>query len=369
MTMDSAGLPNLGNRFVEVAPGSASIRTEPRGQRPVSKGEARVEVLACGICGTDLHLWRGMRLPPGAEYPVRPGHEVCGRIVELGEPTTAEEVGEEGAEEAPALDDLVVLHPIRPCGTCSSCAAGFDQLCPHGQILGIHQPGGLADEVIWPTDRMVRIEGVNPTHAAVLADAVATAYRAVRVAALSDSPAVCVIGAGGVGTHVLELLRALHSTATVVGVTGTDGSAARLREAGHTAEVTGPDLVKRLRRDFGAFDHVFDFSGARQSPAQGIRLLKTGGTLVFGSVLEGTLDLGPAVALQTRELTVRGVYNSSMSDLREVVALATSGRLDLAHSVSHTADLGDAVKAFTTLADRPSGLVRMVLTTTGSGDD
>jgi len=367
MTMDSAGPQDQLNRFVEVAPDSVTLHTEPRGQRPVCQGEARVEVLACGICGTDLHLWRGMRLPPGAEYPVRPGHEVCGRIVELGEPA-ATKVGEESADEALALGDLVVLHPIRPCGTCSSCAAGFDQLCPRGEILGIHQPGGLADEVIWPTDRMVRIEGVTPSRAAVLADAVATAFRAVRVAGLSGSPTVCVIGAGGVGTHVLELLNALHPTATVVGVTGTEGSAARLREAGYTAEVTGPDLVKRLRREFADFDHVFDFSGAPGSPAQGIRLLNTGGTLVFGSVLEGTLDLGPAVALQTRELTVRGVYNSSMSDLREVVALATSGRLDLAHSVSHTADLGDAVEAFNTLADRPSGLLRMVLTTTGPAD-
>jgi 2-desacetyl-2-hydroxyethyl bacteriochlorophyllide A dehydrogenase len=366
MTMDDASGDGQVNRFVEVAPHSVVLRTEPRGQRPVTQGEARVEVLACGICGTDVHLWHGMRLPPGAEYPVRPGHEVCGRIVELGVP--AAEVGLEGAEEALALGDLVVLHPVKPCGTCPSCAAGFDQLCPHGQVLGIHQPGGLADEVVWPTDRMVRIGGVTPARAAVLADAVATAYRAVRVAALSDSPAVCVVGAGGVGTHVLELLGALHPSATVVGVTGTEGSAARLREAGRTAEVTGPDLVKRLRRDFGAFDHVFDFSGAPGSPAQGIRLLKTGGTLVFGSVLEGTLDLGPAVALQTRELTVRGVYNSSISDLRAVVGLATSGRLDLTHSVSHTADLEDAVEAFTTLADRPKGLVRMVLTTRGSVD-
>src|SRR4026209_713895 len=135
----------MSNRFVEVAPGSVSIRTEPCGQRPVPKGEARVEVLACGICGTDLHLWHGMRLPPGAEYPVRPGHEVCGRIVELGEPP-ADDVG---VEEAPALGAPGVLHQIRPSCTCSSCAAGFDQLCPHGEILGIHQPGGLADEVIW----------------------------------------------------------------------------------------------------------------------------------------------------------------------------------------------------------------------------
>ncbi|GAB3081939.1 zinc-binding alcohol dehydrogenase family protein [Nocardioides zeae] len=352
----------MASRYVEVAPGELSVRTEEFSHRPLAAGEARVQVLACGICGTDLHLWHGMPLPPGSSYPVRPGHEVCGRVVEM---ATAPSSSTGPAGHEPAVGDMVVLHPVAPCGACDSCALGLDQLCPRGRVLGIHEPGGLSDEVVWPADRMVPVTGIEPTQAAVLADAVATAYRAVKVAGLAGNPHVCVIGAGGVGTHVLELVRALHPGARLVGVTGTERSAARLREAGYEAEVNGPDLVSRLRREYGSFDHVFEFSGSADAPAQAVRLLRAGGGLVFGSVLEGHLDLGPAQAVQTRELSVKGVFSASIEDLREVVALATNGVIDLGGSVSHTADLSDAAAAFATLDARPAGLVRMVLTTSG----
>ena len=63
--------------------------------------------------------------------------------------------------------------------------------------------------MVWPADRMVAVNGLDPVRAAVLPDAVAPAYRAVRVAAVTARATVCVLGAGGVGTHVLELLRVL----------------------------------------------------------------------------------------------------------------------------------------------------------------
>lgn len=343
-------------RFIEVQPDSVTVRTEPLEARPLRPGEARVAVVACGICGTDLHLREGMRLPPGAEYPVRPGHEVSGRVIELAADVVA-------SATTPAVGDLVVLHPVAPCGDCDTCDAGLDQLCPEGKVLGLHEPGGLADQVVWRADRMVTVRGVPAVQAAVLADAVATAYRGVKATAISDGDQVCVLGAGGVGTHVMELISALHPNVKLLGVTGTERSAARLRAAGYDAVPNSAELVRTVLKQYGSFDHVFEFSGIASAPAQGARLLKRGGTLVFGSVLEGNLDLGPAQMLQVRELTVKGVFNSSIADLREVVALAESGRLDLSHSVSHTADLADAPTAFQTLAERPQGLVRMVLTT------
>jgi propanol-preferring alcohol dehydrogenase len=351
--------PRPEGRYVEVSPGSVSVRTGPLGAHALAPGEARIEVLACGICGTDVHLWHGMTLPPRAAYPVRPGHEVCGRVVELADPPDG--------PDAVRLGDLVVLHPVKPCGGCANCALGLDHLCSRGALLGIHEPGGLADELVWPADRAVAVNGLDPVRAAVLPDAVATAYRAVRVAEVAPDATVCVLGAGGVGTHVLELLHSLAPGTTLVGVTGTEGSAERLRAAGFTAEVAGDDLVKRLRAAHGTFDTVIEFSGRPEAPAQALRLLRAGGTLVFGSVLEGPLSLGPAVAVQTRELVVRGVFSSSLADLRAVVELARSGRLDLSGSVSHTADLADAAEAFELLAGRPAGLVRMVLTTGRAG--
>ncbi|WP_214109381.1 alcohol dehydrogenase catalytic domain-containing protein [Acrocarpospora catenulata] len=345
-------------RFVQVRPGVVSLLEEPPGApipglRP---GEARVEVIACGICGTDLHLWHGMALPPGVSYPVRPGHEVCGRVTELAGPAPGVAVG-----------DLVVLHPVAPCRTCETCLRGLEHLCPSGELLGIHRPGGLADHVVWPADRMVVTNGLDPVAASVLADAVATAYRAVRTTDVPADGRLCVIGAGGVGTHVLELMRALRPDVRLAAVVGSANSADRLGAAGFEAETAGADLVRRLRRRWGSFDAVVDFSGTRAAPSQGIRLLRPGGTFLFGSVLDGDLNVGPAVAVQARELTVKGVFASSLEDLRAVVDLALSGRLDLARSVSHVASLDRAEHAFAQLDSRPPGLVRMVLTTGALG--
>jgi threonine dehydrogenase-like Zn-dependent dehydrogenase len=89
-------------RHLEVEPGATVLRTGR--PSPLRDGWARVRVAACGVCGTDLHLLRGMPLPRGASYPARPGHEVAGTVIEG--PT--------------ALGDQVVLHPLIPCGRCAA---------------------------------------------------------------------------------------------------------------------------------------------------------------------------------------------------------------------------------------------------------
>jgi propanol-preferring alcohol dehydrogenase len=332
-----------------VAPGSIAVRTgEPR---VLADGEARVQVLACGICGTDLHLWHGMDLPRGVRYPVRPGHEVCGRVTELA-----------AGAAGPKVGDLVVLHPLSPCGGCDACTAGREQNCSEARILGIHEPGGLADEVIWPARRMVVANGLEPIGAAVLGDAVATAHRAVRVADLPIGGSLCVVGAGGVGTHVLELVRLRDPSARLAAVVNSPVSQRRLEDLGFVTERGLDGVGRRLRHRSGAFDVVADFSGDPAAPAEGLRMLRPGGMLLLGSVLDGDLLAGPAMTVQTRELTIRGVYASTIGDLRAVVGLARDGRLDPSRSVSHRANLDDAAQAFHDLRQRPPGLVRMVVT-------
>ncbi len=331
---------------VEVTPGRVRVlRAEAAPEVPA--GHARVAVAACGLCGTDLHLFRGMTMPPGAAYPVHPGHEVAGTVVELG-PETDDRI---------PLGTPVVLHPLAECGSCTACRAGRADQCAGGEVLGLHRPGGLANEVIWPVSRMVAVPGLDPRYAAVLADAVATAKRALDKANLPVGGGLCVLGAGGVGTHVLELAKLLDPTVRLTGVVRSPSSVDRLRAAGYDAVVSGTDL-----RPYGPFDAVVDFSGDPAGPALGARVLRPGGTLVFGSVLEGDLTLGAAQRLQVRELVVAGVYSSSMDDLRAVAEFAVSGALDLSASVTHEFPLDEAGEAFRTLAARPPGMVRVVVT-------
>lgn len=331
---------------VEVTPGRVRV-LKVEAAADLSAGHARIAVTACGLCGTDLHLYEGMTMPPGASYPVHPGHEVAGTVVELGP----------GADGVIGLGTPVVLHPLADCGVCSACLAAHPDDCAGGDVLGLHRPGGLASEVVWPVSRMVAVPGLDPRYAAVLADAVATAKRALDKAHVPVGGALCVLGAGGVGTQVLELAKLADPTVRLLGVVRSPSSVERLRSAGYEAVVSGTNL-----RTYGPFDAVVDFSGDPAGPELGARNLRPGGTLVFGSVLEGDLALGSAQRVQVRELVLAGVYSSTMADLRAVAELAASGALDLSGSVTHEFPLAQAGQAFQALASRPPGMVRVVVT-------
>ena len=334
-------------RCVEMEPGAARLVDRPTPERP--PGWALVRVLACGVCGTDVHMLHGMVMPPSASYPVRPGHEVAG-VVEVVD------------DDAPvAVGDLVVLHPLAPCGSCGQCAAGQDQLCASARVLGIHDAGGLAELVAWPASRMLTVTGVEPALAAVLADAVATAHHAVELARLPRGGALCVIGSGGVGTQVLQIARALDPDVRLAAVVRSAASAERVRALG-VPVVEGLDgAVKELRSVVGRFDAVVDFSGAAEAPAQAVRMLERGGRLLIGSVVDEPLDLGPSSMIVTREISVQGVYASRLSDLGAVIDLVRRGRLDLLGSVTHRLPLDDAVEAINLVDRRPPGMVRVVV--------
>lgn len=333
-----------------LGPGQAETGSGPPPELP--PGWARVRVLACGVCRTDLHLWDGSVLPPGAGYPLVPGHEVSGCVEEIN-----------GDGNAVAVGDLVVAHLLAPCGACAACLAGTEQRCEQAPVLGIQSPGGLAEQFAWPAGRLVRATGLDPVQAAVLPDAGATAHHALRTAAVPAGGRLCVIGAGGVGTHVLQIARALDPTVRLTAVVRSRASAQRLRALDIPVIEGLSGATKPLRED-GPIDAVIDFTGSPEAPPAAVRVLRPGGRLVLGSVTSGDLNLGWIAPFTSREITVSGVYCSTLDDLRAVVELARSGELDLSGSVTHHLPLERAPEAFAVMLDRPPGMVRLVV---GSG--
>jgi len=204
-------------RFVELEPDL--VRLMSGAPASVAHDEARIAVKACGICGTDLHLLHGMVMPPGASYPVRPGHEVAGVVTEIGMGVSEIVVG-----------DAVVLHPLAPCGICEACRSGAEQRCDSAKILGIHSAGGMADETVWPASRLVKSGELPFEQAALLPDAVATAWHALSRANVSPGGTLVVLGAGGVGTHVLQLAHAIDPSTTLAAVVRSRASADRVSE-------------------------------------------------------------------------------------------------------------------------------------------
>jgi 2-desacetyl-2-hydroxyethyl bacteriochlorophyllide A dehydrogenase len=329
-------------RCLEIDPGHARLSEAAPPALP--DGWGRVRVRACGVCGTDLHLLHGMPLPRDATYPVRPGHEVAGTLVE-------------GAGGGLAAGDDVVLHPLIPCGACGACRRGHENRCRTATAIGLDHAGGLADEVVWPLHRMVRAPGIPAEQAAVLPDAVASAYHALMLAELPPGGALTVLGAGGVGAHVLQLARVLDPAARLTAVVRSDGTAARLARL-----ELGIDVVRDSGDVSGGQDAVVEFGGGALALSRALPMLARGGRLVIGSMSEEPLDLATTVtAVATRELQIVGSYASTIDDLVAVVQLAASGRLDLSRSVSHRVALDRAGDALELLERRPPGLSRIVV--------
>jgi D-arabinose 1-dehydrogenase-like Zn-dependent alcohol dehydrogenase len=314
-------------------------------------GWVRVAVRACGLCGTDLHLFSGMDLPRGATYPVRPGHEVAGVVLE----SASSEIG--------AGED-VVLHPLLPCGQCQACRSGHENRCRTAKALGIDIAGGVADEVVWPASRLVRCEGVDPAFAAILCDAVATAHHALMRANLPPGGALTVIGTGGVGGSILQLARVLDPDAQLTAVVRSQASADRIARMGMGIHVVLglQDSGRRILAEKGPQDAVIEFGPGALIAGEAFPMLGRGGRLIFGSINDDALALPTTVtALVTRELEIMGTYASTIDDLRAVVQLARGGRLELEASVSHRFALDQAAKAFELLRDHEPGMARIVV--------
>jgi 2-desacetyl-2-hydroxyethyl bacteriochlorophyllide A dehydrogenase len=332
-----------------ISPGKLELINSPREER--APGWTRLKVLACGICGTDLHLLHGMKMPAGAGYPVYPGHEVAAEVIEA------------DPDNGPQPGTRVVVHPLLPCGECEDCKSGREHYCKTGEMLGVHRPGGLAEELVWRSDRLVPADDLDPIYAALLPDAVATAYHAFQRANLRPGGSLAVIGSGGVGTNVLQIARAIDPDVKIVAIVNSDGSAKRVRDLGFSVIQGLEGAGRAVRSQFGEMDAVIDFSGADGASNEGIRMLRKTGRLVLGSVRDVKFELSTTyTGLMTREIEIVGSYSNSLSDLQAVTELVRSGKLSLAGLVSHTFPLEAIDEAFDVLEQRPAGMVRVVIT-------
>ena len=139
-----------------IAPGTIAVREVS--WPTVSPGEVVVRVHACGLCGSDLHYYKGAAPPPA----VCLGHEICGEVVD-------------GSELA---GTPVVVEPLLACGTCTRCRAGEPNLCPRLRILGSSAPGGLADAVAVPRSCVYPVPERLDLDTAMLAEPLAVGVHA-----------------------------------------------------------------------------------------------------------------------------------------------------------------------------------------------
>jgi propanol-preferring alcohol dehydrogenase len=297
---------------------------------PVPVGtEVLLEVTHCGVCHSDLHFWHGfynlgggkvMRVQDrGVTFPRAPGHEIVGRVVALG-PDAA----------GVAAGDLRIVYPWIGCGVCDRCRDGQDNMCTEQKSLGVIQHGGFGSHVVAPHPRYLVDPGtVDLAVAATYACSGITVYGAVRkVLPLPPDQPVVLIGAGGLGLSAIAMLKALgHRNIVSVDISADKRQAAL--DSGATAVVDGAavNLTQAIAAGAGGqVRAVIDFVGNDATGRGGFDALAKGGKFVAVGVSGGEITLSLS-GMVFRGLSVEGSLTGSPQDLRDVVALAQSGKL------------------------------------------
>ena len=311
-------------------------------------GELLVKVGACGICGSDLHLYEWEL---GAErmvtrLPFVMGHEPAGEVVEVGPGASGFKPG-----------DRVALDPFGHCGRCGPCRAGRFNLCSSPTTLS----GALAEFTIAPVANSHKVPSSMSMELASLLEPFGTGLHAVEQSSLKAGDSVVIEGPGPIGLSIAIAAKALGVNPIVItGLPSDTGRLALARELGFTTVTAQEEGWTRRVRDQlpseGA-DAVFDACGEIDSPRE---LMKRGGELI--GVGWPARDI---TSTELRAFFFHGVkwINSRVrtpETWRRAIALVASGTIDLMPMITHRYELSRGIDAFELLRER-KGVKALIL--------
>ncbi len=301
--------------------GTGAIGLRERPTPAPSADEARVRVAFCGVCGSDLHRFRGdLRL-----IAVTPGHELSGVVDAVGPDVTSLRVG-----------DQVAVEPLLPCRACRYCHSGHHQLCPRARFLAADVDGGFAEYLVLPELMLHRLPPAVSLAQAALAELLAVALHALRLGAVRRGSTVCVLGAGTIGLLVLQAARA--SGAARVFVTASRPHQAELARTLGADAVVDSDAdvaadILRLTDGEGADAVIETVGGHAPTPAQAVDAARRRGRVVVVGAFAAPQPFDFRT-LVMKELTLAGSHTYDFGpdmrrDFEVALSLMASGVVNL----------------------------------------
>jgi len=175
--------------------------------------ELLIKVMACGICGTDIHIFRGEYF---GEYPIIPGHEFSGIVEEVGIQVTRFKPG-----------DHVAVEPNIACNNCYNCLHNRQNFCLNWDAVGVTLPGGMAQYVLAPEQNTFDI-GDLPFEAGAFMEPLSSVIHGLQKVAFKPGDRIAILGAGPIGLLMVQTVKHMGA----VEVTSVDKNSARLEAAG-----------------------------------------------------------------------------------------------------------------------------------------
>jgi 6-hydroxycyclohex-1-ene-1-carbonyl-CoA dehydrogenase len=287
--------------------------------------EAIIEVIACGLCHTDLGYADGS-VPTKKGIPIVLGHEAVGRVVAAGK------------DYESLVGSTVLVPAVLPCGECPFCLAGRGNACPNQKMPGNDIDGGFSTHFLVPARPLIKISAgfsSNVAALSVVADAVSTAYQAILRANLAAGDVAIVIGAGGVGGFLVQIANAMGAR-----VVACDIIADRLKliaeyGAAEVIDLTNKD-PKELRKQIRTFAKgvptlkykIFECSGSAPGQVTAYGLLERGATMMQVGYTPNKIDVRLS-NLMAFDATIHGTWGCPPEVYPGVLRLIEEGKVKL----------------------------------------
>lgn len=318
-------------------------------------GEVLVRVAACGICGSDVHGFdgsSGRRIPP-----IIMGHEGAGTVAAVGPEVTGWNTG-----------DRVTFDSTIYCGECEYCRRGQVNLCDARQVIGVscgdyRRHGAFAEYVIVPARVLYRLPPELPFAEAAMIEAVSVALHAVAVSGFSAGQTAVVIGAGMIGTLIVQALRVAGASHILVADLDPTRLAEAARSGAHTTinPKQGGDTVGQVLSQFrSGVDHAFEAVGASATVEQAIAAVRKGGTVTLVGNIAPRIEI-PLQSVVSRQIRLQGSAASS-GEYPRAIELLASKQIDVRPLISSVEPLSKGAEAFHRLHSGEPNLIKIILT-------
>lgn len=309
-------------------------------------GEVLIKIAACGICGSDVNRILG----GGAyHYPLVPGHEFAGTVVQTGPGVDAALTGRK-----------VSVFPIIPCNSCRECGAGRYNVCEHYNYFGSRCDGAYAEYVTAPVWNLVFLPDDLPLTLGALCEPLAVAFHALHRGGMEMGYNVGISGAGPIGmilSRIAKFAGAMNVVIWDIDPTKIEYSKARGNE--HTINSAETSVVDYVAEHFGKLDLVIEGTGSSNGLETCLSVLKKHGDIVLmgNPGRDVTMTRDTYWKIMRGELNVHGTWNSAYCDADKndwkcVVDILDKDREWFADVISHKVKLEDEIAPVQMMADR-----------------
>jgi len=298
------------------------VRVDDLPEPEPGSGEVLLQVGACGICGTDLHMIDG-EYPP-ATYPIVPGHELGGEVIAVGADVTGVTLG-----------DRVGVHPALYCGACHACQSGFTNLCERITGVGVtsHQ-GGFAERLAVNARALYPLPKTMSFAAAALVEPLACVVSGANRLQPQVGNTYLIYGAGPIGLLHAQIAQ-FNGASLVALIDLNEGRLERARRE-FGVIVTGASLDDVIEYAPRGFDNVIEATGVAKVAELALNAVKQRGKLlIFGVCPPGEKAGFDVYRIYSDEITIIGSM-SLLNSYGSAVDILNAGAIDVDRMVTHT---------------------------------